>query len=352
MLFLLWMSGVIFCPRFREHRDDNPAENLLEFHELMHQWGIHHEDVLMKMFMFSLAGDAREWYHSLPPTSISSLEQFHASFNRHCQKFYSSELICHNCCEEYKDCVQGIVVSYEGCENEGDALDELTKLVKSLSAEIEKLKADFACCSYEGNAEDIPVHETDVFGSPAYDEEVISSTDQEQPTFDEYPNEDDEEQSFSMVLVYDDYESDPWESHEGEMEELNVQFISCPEPVNEKISPGISQPASVLHPPVHSENIKRWVSNNEGQEVISYQLSFPDYKFCDPVGLYMELCFPKALEPAKLFILSSFGGIVSVPRHVFFMLSYFLYLLWIICSKEKNYITRQSGWLWWKFSFT
>jgi hypothetical protein len=97
-------------------------------------------------------------------------------------------------------------------------------------------KADFACCSHEGNAEDIPVHETDVFGSPAYDEEVISSTDQEQTTFDKYPSTDDEEHSFSMVLVYDDYKSSPWESHEGEMEEINVQFISCLDPVNEKIS--------------------------------------------------------------------------------------------------------------------
>jgi hypothetical protein len=53
------------------------------------------------------------------------------------------------------------------------------------------------------------------------------------------------------------------------------------------------------------------------QEVISYQLSFPDYKFCDPVGLYMELCFPKALEPAKLFILSSFRGIVQCSKTCF-----------------------------------
>jgi hypothetical protein len=38
----------------------------------------------------------------------------------------------------------------------------------------------------------------------------------------------------------------------GFMKELNVQLISCPEPVYEKISPGIDQPASVLYPPVHS----------------------------------------------------------------------------------------------------
>jgi hypothetical protein len=57
------------------------------------------------------------------------------------------------------------------------------------------------------------------------------------------------------------------------------------------------------------------------KEIISYQFSVPYYKFYDPVGLYMELSFPKALEPAKLFILSSFGGIVSVPKHVFILLS-------------------------------
>ena len=108
----------------------------------------------------------------------------------------------------------------------------------------------------------------------------------------------------------------------GEMEELKVQFIFCLEPTNEQVSPGISRPASVLYPPVHSENIKRQVSNHEEQEVISYHSIFPDYKFCDPVELYMELFFPKELEPTKLFILSSFGGISSVPIHVLFMLSY------------------------------
>jgi hypothetical protein len=108
-----------FLPIFRERKEDNPTEHLREFHELMHQWEINHEDVLLNMFMFSLEGDDREWYHSLPPASISSLEQFHATFNAHCQRYYSSELICHNCCEEYRDGVQNIVHSCESCEEEG-----------------------------------------------------------------------------------------------------------------------------------------------------------------------------------------------------------------------------------------
>jgi hypothetical protein len=38
-------------------------------------------------------------------------------------------------------------------------------------------------------------------------------------------------------------------------EELSGKFISYPQPIIEQVSLGINQPASVLHPPVHSENI-------------------------------------------------------------------------------------------------
>jgi hypothetical protein len=154
LLFLLFHNVVPtmdewgnYFPIFREHKEDNPAQHLHEFHELMHQWEIHHEDVLLKMFMFSLAGDAREWYHSLPPTSISSLRGFHAVFNRCCQKFYSSKFISHNCCEKYGDSDQDMTVSNEGyededCEKEEDSLGELMELVRSLSAKLERLESE------------------------------------------------------------------------------------------------------------------------------------------------------------------------------------------------------------------
>jgi hypothetical protein len=170
-----------FLPRFREHRDDNPAEHLLEFHELMHQWGIHHEDVLMNMFMYSLEGDAREWYRSLPPASISSLEQFHAAFNMHCQKFYSSELICHSCCEEYKDCVQDIVDSYEGCENEEDALDEESIFSLPCSSASDE---NCVCCLSKESAEIESVLEADILCSP-----VSKNPRYEQPIFDSYDDD-------------------------------------------------------------------------------------------------------------------------------------------------------------------
>ena len=59
-----------FLPIFRERRGDNPTDHLIKFHECMNLLDLQHEDVRMKMFMYSLDGDAREWYFSLPPSSI------------------------------------------------------------------------------------------------------------------------------------------------------------------------------------------------------------------------------------------------------------------------------------------
>ena len=63
-----------YLPSFREDKDDNHAQHLFEFHKLIHQLDIHHEDVLMKLFMFSLEGDTCQWYKSLPHFIISSLK--------------------------------------------------------------------------------------------------------------------------------------------------------------------------------------------------------------------------------------------------------------------------------------
>jgi hypothetical protein len=119
------------------------------------------------MFMFSLPGDAREWYFSLPPASISSLGEFHADFNKHCERYYSSEFICHNCCKECDSHYQSMVVSNEIYEDEdheedGDALGELMELVKSLSVKIERFK------SVE-SVEDFLVLEANVLGRSTED---------------------------------------------------------------------------------------------------------------------------------------------------------------------------------------
>ena len=48
-----------FPPWFREIKEDNPSDHLVKFHEYIDQLDLHHEDVRMKMFMYSLEGDAR-----------------------------------------------------------------------------------------------------------------------------------------------------------------------------------------------------------------------------------------------------------------------------------------------------
>jgi hypothetical protein len=158
------------------------------------------------------------------------------------------------------------------CEAETD--DKLVKITMEdfslFFPSFSELKVDVVHYSYGENAEDILVLEANVFGSPSYDEEFVSNDDKKQPIFDEYPGEYDEKKIFfmdplepcSMVPVYDNYEPDIWVGHEGEKEDLNVQLVSCPTLVNEKISPGISQPASILYPPKHSKNIKQYVSND------------------------------------------------------------------------------------------
>jgi hypothetical protein len=238
--------------------------------------------------MYSLQGDVRIWYQFLEPSSISSLIELCVAFNLYCKRYYSSDFLFHDCCEEYEKSVQATLSFSYDCEvkednlvkeiSEGSVLssccsyvldadsndssnhkntvdisldyeDEINdKLVKKTREDsslffpsFSKLKADFVCFSYEENAKDIFVLETYVFSIPAYDEEFFSNTYQEQPFFYEYPSEDDEEYIFfitslepcSMNFVYDNYESDPCESHGGEKEELNVNLISCPTLINE-----------------------------------------------------------------------------------------------------------------------
>lgn len=73
-------------PRFGGINYDHPGEHLLDFHDCMHRLNIDHEDVLIKLFRFSLEGDAREWCRTLPVASIHSLKYFHTAFNNHCKQ--------------------------------------------------------------------------------------------------------------------------------------------------------------------------------------------------------------------------------------------------------------------------
>ena len=202
----------------------------------------------MKMFMFSLKDDARDWYFSLPTASISTLREFHDSFSFQCKSYYSYEFLFHDCCQDCEKSVQATLSFSLDCE-----VEEYPSLSFPSSRD---LKAYFICCSYQEETVDDFVLEADIFDNLASDEVTVSNIEQEhlvvdkhfddehfvdrehietkhyecldskvfygQPIFDEYTSDGDE-QFFSMISleplstipIYDDYESDPWEFYGG-----------------------------------------------------------------------------------------------------------------------------------------
>jgi hypothetical protein len=105
-----------YLPRFRGSKYDHPGEHLFNFHECMLEHGFVHEDVLIKLFKFSLEGNAREWCQSLPAVSIHSLKDFHVAFNSYYEKIYSADLLFPECCHE------GEIVPIENLKSEEDSL--------------------------------------------------------------------------------------------------------------------------------------------------------------------------------------------------------------------------------------
>jgi hypothetical protein len=120
--------------------------------------------------------------------------------------------------------------------------------------------------------------------------------------------EHDKDKIFPMVLVYDDYDFDPWESHEEEKGEPNVQFISYPEPANEKPSPRISQPASVVHSPILARDIQPCVSSCKTKNVFCHQLSGFFHFLYETIREYMEFHSLHFLEPLSFILTSALGG--------------------------------------------
>jgi hypothetical protein len=171
--------------QFYEGENDNPIEHVQEFHALMQQLDIHHEDILMKMFMYSLDGDAHKWYYSLPPSNISSLKEFHRVFNEHYKRFYPSESICHNCCEGYVEYFEDLLDCSVEYKDENHVYEQLEATVTV-------------------------VPEMDIFNSYILDEIIVLEVDHRyegQPFFDEYSS-DDEKQAYPIFDHYEDREDD------------------------------------------------------------------------------------------------------------------------------------------------
>lgn len=60
-----------YLPHFRNDDGDNPTQHSRDFHDFILEMGVHHEDVIIKLFMMYLEGDTRKWYKRLPLGTIS-----------------------------------------------------------------------------------------------------------------------------------------------------------------------------------------------------------------------------------------------------------------------------------------
>lgn len=70
------------------------------------------------MFMYSLEGDAHEWYKYIYPCIISSLKEFHITLKEHCKRYFSAKFLFKNSFEEFEAYVQHTVICSYGNVNE------------------------------------------------------------------------------------------------------------------------------------------------------------------------------------------------------------------------------------------
>jgi hypothetical protein len=189
----------------------------------------------------SLDGDARQWYFSLPHSSISSLKEFHSVFKEHYKRYFSIEFLFENCCEEFEKDIQHTVSVSSYYKAEIDVSVEEIKENSYLSfPSFPLLKVDFVGCSYDEENGNNAVHAfflvTNVYKNHSSDDIVVPNVDKDQPILDEYS--DDEEHFFTKAhtqLI----SSQPIYGNEEDKEELHQHF-SLP-PIDEHKSPRISE---------------------------------------------------------------------------------------------------------------
>jgi hypothetical protein len=137
------------------------------------------------------------------------------------------------------------------------------------------------------------------------------------------------------------------EDEEEPEEQPSTYFI--PEPVSKQPLPEISEPTSVIHPPVLIRDIRPCVNNCVAEEAVCRQFPGIGHSFNDPVSKYMEWHFPYALEPPYPI---STSACKEKLKSVTVLLSR-LHQLFVIIDRRKELPFRKLlDWLWWKSAFT
>jgi hypothetical protein len=66
--------------RFARKFGVSAEDHLAEFSRVVDDFDVEHEDVVMRMFVSTLEGEARTWYKSLPDASIDGWDSFQEKF--------------------------------------------------------------------------------------------------------------------------------------------------------------------------------------------------------------------------------------------------------------------------------
>ena len=82
-----------YIPTFKGEDWKVLTKHLLDFHDFIRQRQIVHEDVQIKLFRYSLKGEALDWCRSLLAASINSLKGFHVDFNFFCKDEFSADVL-------------------------------------------------------------------------------------------------------------------------------------------------------------------------------------------------------------------------------------------------------------------
>jgi hypothetical protein len=183
----------------------------------------------MKMFVYSLEGDARQWYRSLPISSISSLKDFHVAFHSYCKRIYPAERLFEHCCEGYALYTQNFVDYSSSSADEGD--DNIEEEEEDSLSAISSSNSVLQQEDFQQSDIEIDNNDTlDAFGinpnvsnSSDYDTKVVPNL------FEGYIVDDNTHKSSSLSLelyhiapVYDEYTDDEkelnvYETFEGSL---------------------------------------------------------------------------------------------------------------------------------------
>lgn len=137
--FSIWNE---YIPRFNRNEYEDLAQHLQDFHKCMEQQGIFHEDVKMKLFMFSLDQETRTSFRSLPFASITSLKDFHSVFNSSCRIHYPHKFIFEACCEYYH--AKETLKAHDDPVEETNDLDENISNIQSYEQVSEREELSFS----------------------------------------------------------------------------------------------------------------------------------------------------------------------------------------------------------------